>query len=50
MLEPLREKILHRCFIDNLPPKFVNLFIEADAALILGGEKLSGTAELDSAE
>lgn len=50
MLEPLREKILRQRFIDNLQPKFVNLLIEADAALILGGEKSSSTAELDSAE
>lgn len=48
--EPLRQKLYYKRFVDNLPPKFFELLFNADAALILGNEKSSGTEELDSAK
>ncbi len=49
MFEPIREKIFRKEFRDHLPAAFVELVFRADAALIMGGEKHSGTTELDSA-
>ena len=47
--EPLRQKLYQKRFVENLPPKFFDLLFNADAGLILGSEKSSGTQELDSA-
>ncbi|HTD37083.1 MAG TPA: hypothetical protein VK669_06200, partial [Candidatus Limnocylindrales bacterium] len=49
LFEPLRESLYRKRFVDNLPPGFVDLLFRADAALILGGEKRSGTERLDAA-
>lgn len=50
MFEPMREKLNRKRFFDNLPPGFIDLLFKADGALILGGEKWSGTQELDAAQ
>jgi hypothetical protein len=48
--EGLRDKLFARRFRENLPPSFFQLIFKADAAMIMGGEKSSGTTEIDAAK
>ena len=48
--EALRGKLWRKKFFEALPPKFFDLLFKADAVLVMGGEKRSGTSELDAAE
>jgi hypothetical protein len=49
-LEALRPLFWKKKFFDNLPRRFIDLLYKADAALIMGGEKSSGSTELDAAK